>query len=122
MALTACGGPSAPAIRPEPALAASHSGASSESARQVTALADEYWKDLIQTFPLYGLFAGVPEAPNDRLNDNSIAATRAWERKEDGWLARLAKVDDLPQGSARRGYLWGAARDARGEPPESRLP
>ena len=111
MALAACGGASAPATRPEPALAASHSRAPPESARQVTALADEYWKDLIQTFPLYGLFAGVPEAPNDRLNDNSIAATRAWERKVDGWLARLAKVDETSLRDRPEEVTYGVLRE-----------
>jgi uncharacterized protein (DUF885 family) len=65
-------------------------------ARQLTVLADEYWNDLIQTFPLYGLFFGVPEAPNDRLGDNSVAALRAWQKKEDRWIQRLGQVDPGP--------------------------
>jgi uncharacterized protein (DUF885 family) len=60
---------------------------------QLKVVADEYWTDVIRTYPLFGLFSGVPEAPNDRLGDNSIAAARAWERKEDRWLERLQAVD-----------------------------
>jgi uncharacterized protein (DUF885 family) len=72
---------------PEPA-----SGESTDAARQVTALADEYFKAWLQTYPLYGLFAGVPEAPTDRIWDNSLAAIRAWEKREDQWLDRLKRV------------------------------
>jgi uncharacterized protein (DUF885 family) len=72
---------------------ASSTSAAPQAARQLTALADDYWKELIQTFPLYGVYFGVPETPNDRLNDNSIPAIRAWERKEDRWLERLGTID-----------------------------
>jgi uncharacterized protein (DUF885 family) len=63
------------------------------AARQLQGLADEYWTDLLQTYPLYGVFVGAPETPNDRLGDNSIAVTRAWEQKEDRWLDRLQRID-----------------------------
>jgi uncharacterized protein (DUF885 family) len=69
------------------------------AARQLNAIADQYWRDLLQSYPLYGTFLGAPETPNDRLDDNSIAATRAWERKEDRWLDRLKAID----GDALRG-------------------
>ena len=94
-ALMGCGGTNPPGT-PDPAAAGAGGQRenSAGAARQVTALADEYWKELIETFPLYGVFFGVPETPNDRLNDNSIRTIRAFERKEDRWLQRLSAVDD----------------------------
>ena len=92
--LTACGGASnqapagaavAPRNQPRPA-------GSTESARRVNAVADEYWAGWVQTFPLAALFSGVPEAPNDRVGDNSISAVRAWEKREDRWLAQLHQI------------------------------
>ena len=64
----------------------------SDAAKRVDALADDYWAQFIQTFPLGGLFLGVPESPNDRLGENSLSAVRAWERKEDRWLDQLHQI------------------------------
>jgi uncharacterized protein (DUF885 family) len=113
VALMACGRSSPPAGAPTPvrSSSSSHPGASQDAPRQLTALADEYWKDVIQTFPLYGVFFGVPEAPNDRLNDNSIAATRAWERKEDGWLDRLGSIDPDPLRGRPEEATYGVLRE-----------
>jgi len=71
---------------------ASHSAGATEAARRVDAIADDYWAAWVQTFPLGALFSGVPNAPNDRLGDNSIAATRAWEKREDRWLEQMHQV------------------------------
>ncbi len=38
------------------------------------------------------MFLGVPDAPADRMGDNSLAAVRAWEQKEDGWISRLKEI------------------------------
>ena len=85
----------------------SASGASSDAARQVTALADEYFNAWLDTYPLYGLYFGVPEAATDRLEDNSLAATRAWEQREDQWLDQL---ETRSGGSASwapgGGHIW----------------
>lgn len=79
------------------AQAASHRGAGSSGnadvAKRVEAIADEYWAGFVQTFPVAALFLGVPEAPNDRVGDNSLAALRAWEARENRWLNRLKAVD-----------------------------
>jgi uncharacterized protein (DUF885 family) len=63
-----------------------------EAARRVTALADDYWAEFLRVFPLYALFSGVPDTPDDRMGDNSLAAIRSWERKEDRWLHGLGQV------------------------------
>jgi uncharacterized protein (DUF885 family) len=61
-------------------------------ARGVVALADEYFAAWVQDFPLSALFAGVPDAPNDLLEDNSLAAVRTRQAREDRWLDRLKQV------------------------------
>jgi uncharacterized protein (DUF885 family) len=60
---------------------------------RVKALADEYFAAFVQTFPLAATFMGVPDAPAATLGDNSLGAVRAWEAREDAWLARLQVVD-----------------------------
>src|SRR3954452_8391776 len=68
-----------------------HSTTSSGSAvaSRVNAIADDYWTTWVQTFPLGALFSGVPDAPNDRIGDNSLAAVSAWARQEDRWRHQL---------------------------------
>ena len=63
-----------------------------EAPRQVDAVADEYFAAWVQSFPLSALFSGVPDTPNEGLSDNSLAAVRAWEKREDRWLDRLKQV------------------------------
>jgi uncharacterized protein (DUF885 family) len=79
--------------------------------RNLDAVADEYWTDLIQTYPLFGVFVGVPETPNDRLGNNSLAATRAWERKEDRWLERLRAIDPTPLRGKAEEATYGILRE-----------
>ena len=64
-----------------------------EGDARVKALADEYFAAFVQTFPLAAMFMGVPDAPAATLGDNSLRAVRAWEAREDAWLARLQQVD-----------------------------
>jgi uncharacterized protein (DUF885 family) len=64
-----------------------------EGDARVKALADEYFAAFVQTFPLAATFMGVPDAPAATLGDNSLRAVRAWEAREDAWLARLQQVD-----------------------------
>jgi uncharacterized protein (DUF885 family) len=61
-------------------------------------LADDFVREFTAAHPLGAVFLGMPDAPNDRLDDNSLAATKAWEVKEDRWLERLKHIDvaDLP--------------------------
>jgi uncharacterized protein (DUF885 family) len=70
-----------------------------DDAAKVTRLADEYVRDFIIRNPEMATIAGLPNGPDGGLSDNSLAALKAWQDKEDGWLARLAAID----GSA----LWG---------------
>jgi uncharacterized protein (DUF885 family) len=83
---TPIGGPPAPEVAPAP-------GDSLGTARRVRALADDYFAAWLQRFPISATFFGIPEAPNDRLEDYSLAAIRAWERREDRWLSALRALD-----------------------------
>lgn len=62
------------------------------AAHRIDALADEYFAGWVRTFPLSALYSGVPDAPNDVLQDNSLAAVRVWEAREDRWLDELKQV------------------------------
>jgi uncharacterized protein (DUF885 family) len=63
-----------------------------DAAHRIDALADEYFAGWVRTFPLSALYSGVPDAPNDVLQDNSLAAVRVWEAREDRWLDALKQV------------------------------
>ena len=83
LAFTACGGTRSPAgARPQ----------TGDDARRLTALADDYFATWFRTFPVAGLFSGVPDAPNDRLDENSLAGIRRWRAREDRWLADLQTI------------------------------
>ncbi len=60
---------------------------------RVRAVADDYFAAWTREFPMSAAFSGVPEAANDRLGDNSLAELRAWQQREDGWLAQLEAID-----------------------------
>ena len=68
---------------------------------EVGALADEYLRVRLATFPEFATQLGLPGARHDRLRDASAAAERAWWKLEDGLLARLRRIDvaGLDQGS-----------------------
>ncbi|MDQ6626179.1 MAG: DUF885 family protein, partial [Verrucomicrobiota bacterium] len=65
-----------------------------DPAKEVTRLADAYVKGYLERFPESAAFAGTTLPHNDRFFDNSEAAYRAWEKREDGWLTELAKIDE----------------------------
>ena len=83
----------------------------STASRELARLADQYWTGLIQTYPLYGVFSGAPETPNDRLGDNSIAASRAWEKREDRWLQQLRGIDREVLAGHPENAVYGTLRE-----------
>jgi uncharacterized protein (DUF885 family) len=90
-ACAAAGGPGAAAPAPAP----SEDSPTTDSvavARKIDAVAEEYYAAWVEAFPVDALSSGVPEAPNGRLNDNSLAAVRAWQSREDSWLAQLRSI------------------------------
>jgi uncharacterized protein (DUF885 family) len=79
--LAGCAGSSAPPPKAEPPDA------------RVKALADTFLEAYFDRNPESATAYGVPGRHHDKLSDNSIAALRAWEVKEDGWLAELKQSD-----------------------------
>ena len=85
----------------------------------VTTLADDYMTAYFARNPELETFYGLGNARHDHLTDNSIAALRAWERREDQWYAALRAIDGktLRGGDAVvHGLLverLGASRQAR---------
>ena len=80
--VAACKGSApAPAARPRP------------SDSRVKALADAYLAGYFDRFPETVTQYGVPGRAHDRLTDNSAAALKDWESKEDAWLAEAKAID-----------------------------
>jgi uncharacterized protein (DUF885 family) len=67
-------------------------------AARVTALADEYVREFVARFPEDAEGNGMTIARHDGLTDNTLAARRAWEARQDAWAAELARIDG--------GALW----------------
>src|SRR5262245_48342139 len=59
----------------------------------VKALADTFLDAFFDRNPEAATVYGVPGRRHDRLTDNSLAALRAWQAKEDGWLQELRSID-----------------------------
>src|SRR5438876_2070537 len=56
-------------------------------------LADTFLAAYFDRFPETATQYGVPGRRHDRLTDNSLAAQKAWEAREDAWLADLKQID-----------------------------
>ena len=82
-----------------------------DGARQVTALADEYWAGFLRAFPLSGLFLGVPDTPGDRMGDNSLAAVKSFERNEDRWIDRLSRIPAAALEGLPENATYGVLRE-----------
>src|SRR5262245_66180603 len=60
---------------------------------RVRALADAYLRGYFDRNPEARTLYGVPGAHHDQLSDNSRDALKAWQSKEDGWLAEARQID-----------------------------
>jgi uncharacterized protein (DUF885 family) len=60
---------------------------------RVRALADAYLQGYFDRNPEARTLYGVPGAHHDQLSDNSLEALKAWQAKEDGWLAEARQID-----------------------------
>jgi uncharacterized protein (DUF885 family) len=99
-----------------PAAAASqasgaHSTPPSNPAAIVRAVADEYVALAVQRSPALAEQLGDPTLP-DRWSDNSPAGLRAWQAREDGWIARLAMIDEASLFGAPEWLVYGMLREA----------
>lgn len=76
-----------------PSTAGSASAGGNPSATRVIAIADDYLAAWREAFPEANTTNGIPGARHDRLTDNSAAAERAWQAKEDRWLAEMKTIN-----------------------------
>src|SRR5476649_2586373 len=67
--------------------------AAERSDARVRALADAYLDGFFDRNPDQVTLFGVPGRHHDGLPDNSLDALKAWEAKEDGWLAQARQID-----------------------------
>ena len=59
----------------------------------VRALADTYLAALLERLPEQITLYGIPGHRQDKLTDNSLEAWKAWEDREDAWLAEAKQID-----------------------------
>src|SRR5437870_2117649 len=60
---------------------------------KVKALADTYLAAYFERYPEQVTYYGVPGRRHDRLTDNSLDALKAWEAREDQWLAEARAIN-----------------------------
>jgi uncharacterized protein (DUF885 family) len=85
----------------------------SESAdTRVRALADAYLSAYFERYPETATVYGVPGRHHDTLSDNSLAALRAWEAKEDALLAQASGIDLQTIGDERLRATYAIVREA----------
>src|SRR6266540_2568111 len=75
---------------PKPAATRAGEGGANSRAR---ALADTFLAAYFDRFPETVTQYGVPGRRQDRLADNSLEAQKAWDAREDAWLAELKQID-----------------------------
>ena len=81
-------------------------------ATRVRQLADTYLAAYLERHPDEATLDGVANARHDLLPDNSPAATASWWRREDAWLAELARIDPAPLAGRPEEIAYGIMRDA----------
>jgi uncharacterized protein (DUF885 family) len=67
--------------------------AGSEADSKARAAADAFLAAYFDRFPETVTLYGVPGRRHDRLADNSLEAQKAWDAREDAWLAELKSID-----------------------------
>ena len=79
---------------------------------RVRALADAYLEGFFRRNPDQVTLFGVPGRRHDALPDNSLAALRAWQAKEDGWLDQAKKIDPAAITSSPLRGTYAIVREA----------
>ena len=79
---------------------------------RVRELADAYVAGLFEQFPELNTSYGVPGGRHDRLTSNTPDALRAWQRREDAWLADVAGLDPMTIGDARLRATYAILRES----------
>src|SRR5438093_9646958 len=102
-ATTAC---HAPGEQAKPAPARESSDA------RVRALADAYLAGYFDRNPDGVTLYGIPGRHHDQLPDNSLDALKAWEAKEDSWLAQVKQMDPATIDAAPLRGTYAIVREA----------
>jgi uncharacterized protein (DUF885 family) len=74
------------------------------------ALADTFLAAYFDRFPEAVTQYGVPGRRQERLTDNSLEAQKAWEAREDAWLAELKQIDPATIADAPLRATYAIAR------------
>jgi uncharacterized protein (DUF885 family) len=89
--------------------------------RVVTRLADEYVRETIAAYPEYAFLNGFSLPRHDGLSDNSAAAYRAWEKKEDRWWKEVSAIDPTSLWGKPEWITYGFLRERLESSRESRV-
>ncbi len=79
---------------------------------RVRALADTYLAAHFDRYPEQVTVYGVPGRHHDRLLDNSLEAFKAWQAKEDAWLAEADAIDPSTIAAAPLRATYAIVREA----------
>jgi uncharacterized protein (DUF885 family) len=79
---------------------------------RVRALADAYLEGYFQRNPDQVTLYGVPGRRHDALSDNSLDALRAWQAKEDAFLAQAKQIDPASIEAPRLRGTYAIVREA----------
>src|SRR5262249_42883120 len=79
---------------------------------RVKAFTDTFLSAYFDRNPEAATLYGVPGRHHDALTDNSLAAQRAWEAREDAWLAELKQVNESAIVSGPLKATYAIARQA----------
>jgi uncharacterized protein (DUF885 family) len=83
----------ATACAPQPSIVPAPDQRGATVGRQVIAIADNYFASWRESYPEINTTSGFSGARHDRLSDNSAAGEKAWQTKEDRWLAQMRGID-----------------------------
>jgi len=78
----------------------------------VRALADAYLNAYFERYPETATVYGVPGRHHDKLSDNSLAALRDWQAKEDAFLTQARAIDPRAIEDARLQATYAIVREA----------
>ncbi len=79
---------------------------------RVRALADTYLAAYFDRYPDQVTVFGVPARHHDKLPDNSLEAFKAWQVKEDAWLAEAKEIDPATIAGAPLRATYAIVREA----------
>jgi uncharacterized protein (DUF885 family) len=78
----------------------------------VRALADTYLAAWFDRFPEQITEFGVPGHRQDKLTDNSLEALKAWQDREDAWLAETKQIDPATIGAPPLRATYALVRES----------